>query len=106
LIFSGHEDGTLRAWSLDTAEAAAPPLRVSDCPVTAVAVEEATGFVWAGCEEGGVVVVRCVGGWGRGVGGRFYKAWCRIHSHAVGKGRRMARLVGQNLFSISHSTLT
>ena len=55
-------DGTLRTWSLERAEAAAPPLRVSDWPVSTVAVDPATGFAWAGSEDGGVVVIRWVGG--------------------------------------------
>jgi hypothetical protein len=59
LIWSGHEDGALRVWSLDAADAAAPPLRLGDAPVTAVAADPDTGFAWVGNAAGEVSVVRC-----------------------------------------------
>ncbi|KAI8472913.1 MAG: hypothetical protein J3K34DRAFT_502100 [Monoraphidium minutum] len=57
-LWSGHDDGTLRAWSLDAADAAAPPLRAADRGVSALAVDEDSGYVWAGTTAGEVVIVR------------------------------------------------
>jgi hypothetical protein len=58
LIWGGHEDGTVRAWCLDSADAAAPALRVADCGVSVIVVDEDTGYAWAGTQEGEIVIVR------------------------------------------------
>ncbi|GBF95597.1 hypothetical protein Rsub_08578 [Raphidocelis subcapitata] len=58
LIWSGHDDGSLRAWSLSSADAAAPPLHVADGAITALATDPASGRAWAGTAEGELVVVR------------------------------------------------
>ncbi len=58
-IWSGHEDGTVRVWSPESASAAGDPVKLYDCPVTAVAVDADTGYCWAGSAEGEVVIVRC-----------------------------------------------
>jgi hypothetical protein len=57
-LWSGHEDGTVRIWSLVDAAAAGSPVRVGDLAVSAIAVDRDTGYCWAGTTEGEVVVVR------------------------------------------------
>jgi hypothetical protein len=61
-LWSGHDSGCLRVWSLHSAKAAAPALRVGDAAVTALAFDAATGLAWAGTEDGGLAVARWVAG--------------------------------------------
>jgi len=48
----------VQVWSLEAADAAAPPLGVTGCSVTALAADEATGLAWVGTEEGEIMLVR------------------------------------------------
>eukprot|EP00882_Tetradesmus_deserticola_P034435 GHRQ01039495.1.p2 GENE.GHRQ01039495.1~~GHRQ01039495.1.p2 ORF type:complete len:107 (-),score=26.09 GHRQ01039495.1:21-341(-) len=61
-LWSGHEDGTVRIWSVELARAAGTPAHVADGSVTAVAVDPDTGYCWAGTAAGEVVVVRWAAG--------------------------------------------
>ena len=52
----------MRLWSVDIAQAAASPVKVSNTPITAMAVDPDTGYAWCGTADGEIGVVRWVGG--------------------------------------------